>query len=71
MNQTIDEPYFLNPVNGCLVKKINGVPEPIGINPEAIKYACETYKPRKNDIWVVTYPKSGTMWTSYDIFINI
>ena len=67
MNQTLEETFLLHPIYGNMVKKIKGAIRPPQFTEAGVDYACEKYIPRKNDIWVSTYGKTGTMWASYVI----
>ena len=43
--------------------RINGLPVPPQFNIKWVESMKDTVKLRPDDIWVVTYPKSGTTWT--------
>ena len=42
---------------------INGLPVPPRFNTKWVESMKDTVKLRPDDIWIVTYPKSGTTWT--------
>lgn len=61
-DQSFAEPYWYH----RFLVNVPGIPHPVSsnrrTNQDVIYYIRKNFRPRDTDVWIATYPKSGTTW---------